>query len=150
MTCSPDVPPATTAINVPSSPESSAALTRFVADGLIATLESYRAGRLPAHRFAWELTHRTDTLAQLHPDSRVVAQLRRLHRGMDNPRTELTADSGCARRGVTASTEEQNCLSVTLISLRACSATATRTARASPLATGRWPQPTHNHNHTRR
>ena len=40
-------------------------LRRFVADGLRATIDSYAAGELPLHRFAWELNSRLATLADL-------------------------------------------------------------------------------------
>jgi hypothetical protein len=71
MACSRDFPPATL-INNPGSVELSGALVRFVTDGLVATLEFYRAGQLSPHRFAWELAARTDTLAELCPASRAV------------------------------------------------------------------------------
>jgi hypothetical protein len=139
MTCSRDFPPATP-INNPGSAELSAALIRFVTDGLVATLEFYRAGRLPPHRFAWELAARTDTLAELHPASRAVTRLRWLQHRINNPRTEHTAGG---QIGV-LSTDEQNCLTVTLASLRATSSSAatTRTATtrtATATTAGRWP-----------
>jgi hypothetical protein len=112
MTCSRDFQPATPTNN-PSSAELSAALIRFVADGLVATVDSYRAGQLPLHRFAWELAARTDTLAELHPASRAVTRLRWLQRSIDNPHTERAA-GGRAE----LSTDEENSLTVTLASLR--------------------------------
>jgi hypothetical protein len=146
MTCSRDFPPATP-INNPGSAELSAALIRFVTDGLVATLEFYRAGQLPPHRFAWELTKRTDTLAELCPASRAVTRLRWLQRSINNPHTEHTELAAGGRAEL--STDEQNRLTVTLASLRATSATATRTARATPPAkTSRWPHRSVDHNRT--
>jgi hypothetical protein len=47
---------------VTNPPAASAAIIRFVTEGLIAALGSYHAGRLPpVPRFAWELVNRTDT-----------------------------------------------------------------------------------------
>lgn len=43
----------------------SAQLARFVADGLLATVESYHRGALPLHRFVWELRVRVDALADV-------------------------------------------------------------------------------------
>lgn len=40
-------------------------LRRFVTDGLRETINSYTAGALPLHRFAWELHSRLGTLAEL-------------------------------------------------------------------------------------
>lgn len=48
-------------------PSCSPALARYVTDGLLATIESYRSGTLPLHRFAWELAVRMDVLAALDP-----------------------------------------------------------------------------------
>ena len=88
----------------PSTPATSA-LTRFVTDGLLATIDSYRAGNLPLHRFAWELRTRIDSLAELDPPSRTVTRLRWLQRAVEllhaERHNELTAD-------------EQNDLTVTL------------------------------------
>ena len=48
----------------PSTPTSTS-LIRFVTDGLLATIESYQAGNLPLHRFAWEL-HTTNPMLDMH------------------------------------------------------------------------------------
>ena len=137
MACLCDFPTATTN---PCSAELSAALIRFVTDGLVATLDSYRTGRLPLHRFVWELSARTDTLAELHPGSHTVTRLRRLQHSINNPHTEPATD-----RGVQLATDEENSLIVTLASLRACSTATTRTTRAVTPTTattaGRWPHP---------
>jgi hypothetical protein len=136
MTRSRELPPGVPT-NTPNSPELSAALIRFVTDGLVATLDSYRAGQLPLHRFVWELAARTDTLAELHPASRAVTRLRWLQCSIDNPHTEHTE---LPAGGGQLTTNEQNCLTITLASLRVTSATAARTARATPPATAsRWP-----------
>jgi hypothetical protein len=150
MTCSLDCPTATTN---PCSAELSPALIRFVTDGLVATLDSYRTGRLPLHRFAWGLSARTDTLAELHPGSRAVTRLRWLQHSIDNRHTELAAG-----RLVQLATDEENSLTVTLASLRACSTATTRTARTPSAATatataatvGRWPHRPRGHDHRER
>lgn len=50
-------------------------LIRFVTDGLRDTIDSFAAGALPLHRFAWELRSRLDSLAEL-VDRRALAPLR--------------------------------------------------------------------------
>lgn len=40
-------------------------LRRFVTDGLRETIDSYAAGTLPLHRFAWELDSRLNDLAEV-------------------------------------------------------------------------------------
>jgi hypothetical protein len=129
MTCSRDFP---TTTNIPDPVELSPALIRFVTDGLVATVDYYRAGQLPLHRFAWELSVRTDTLAELHPASRALTRLRWLQRSINNLHTEQAAG-----RRAQLSTDEENSLTVTLAGLRASSAATTRTARTSPPGHGR-------------
>ena len=76
------------------------ALVRFVASGLLATVESFRRGGLPLPRLARELQARTDVLAELGPPARVLTRLRWLHREVsrldcalrDAGRTELDPD----------------------------------------------------------
>ncbi len=58
-----------------SSPSPSP-LVRFVVEGLLATIDSYRAGTLPLHRVAWELSIRIDLLAELEPPNRTLTRLR--------------------------------------------------------------------------
>jgi hypothetical protein len=50
-------------------------LIRFVTDGLRETIDSFAAGALPLHRFAWEMRSRLDSLAEL-VDRRALAPLR--------------------------------------------------------------------------
>ncbi len=66
-------------------------LTRFVVDGLLATLASHRAGELPLHRVAWELRIRLDTLAELHPPARTLTRLRWLQLAVQRLHEELLA-----------------------------------------------------------
>jgi hypothetical protein len=88
------------------------------------------------------LSARNDTLAEPHPGSRAVTRLRWLQHSIDNRHTELAAG-----RLVQLATDEENSLTVTLASLRACSTATTRTARTPSAATatataamvGRWP-----------
>jgi hypothetical protein len=114
MTCTLDFPSATPS-KVPPSPASaelSPALVRFVTDGLAATLDSYRAGQLPLHRFVWELTARVETLDGLAAPTRAVTRLRWIARGLAALHTELAAT------GRTLTVDEENSLTVTLVSLR--------------------------------
>lgn len=50
-------------------------LRRFVTDGLRETIDSYAAGTLPLHRFAWELDSRLNDLAEVtgRPHGRLLA-----------------------------------------------------------------------------
>jgi hypothetical protein len=78
----------------------SAALLRLVTGGLLATIDSHLAGRLPLHRFAWELRTRIDTLAAFDPPCRTLTRLRWLQRAVERldaglteaGRAELTGD----------------------------------------------------------
>jgi hypothetical protein len=88
-------------------------LIRFVADGLIATIDSYRSGQLPLHRFSWELGRRIENLAELHPAPRTLTRLRWLHRDIDQLNTRHLTTGHAAR-----SADEDNALTVTLVSLR--------------------------------
>lgn len=56
------------------------ALVRFVADGLLACVDSYLRGELPLHRLARELEARTDALSALGPPARTLTRLRWLYR----------------------------------------------------------------------
>ena len=115
MTCTPDFPstPSATPANTSSaSAVVSPALVRFVTDGLTATLESYRAGQLPLHRFVWELTARVETLDGLAAPTRAVTRLRWIARGLAALHSELAA----ADRTLTV--DEENSLTVTLVGLR--------------------------------
>jgi hypothetical protein len=107
-----------TSPNTTNHPAQSATLIRFVTDGLIATIDSYRATQLPLHRLTWELNSRIDTLAELHPATRTLTRLRWLHHDINNLHTTL-ATTG--RTDLT--TDEQNSLTVTLVSLRTALAT---------------------------
>ncbi|HEY9414498.1 MAG TPA: hypothetical protein VIQ30_07055 [Pseudonocardia sp.] len=106
-----------------TSAADSPALVRFVTDGLLATIEAYRIGTLPLHRFAWELDTRIDTLAGLAAPTRVVTRLRWLARSVELLRTDL-AD----RAALTG--DEENSLIVTLVDLSTVLATL---APESPL-----------------
>lgn len=116
----------TTAVNSP-------ALVRFVTAGLVATIDSYRSGGLPLHRFAWELVSRVDTLAALDAPARVVTRLRWLQRTVELLNTELAAGG---RRELSG--DEENSLTVTLGSLRTVLATL---SPHSPLSTRPAPPP---------
>jgi hypothetical protein len=116
-TISVPAPRVTTRATAAGSSAPSPALIRFVTDGLTATLDSYRAGQLPLHRFVWELTARIETLDQLPAPTRAVTRLRWITRGLAALHTEL-ADAG---RAPTA--DEENSLTVTLVSLRTALAT---------------------------
>jgi hypothetical protein len=114
MTCTLDFPSGTPSkVHSPASAELSPALVRFVTDGLTATLDSYRAGQLPLHRFVWELTARIATLDGLAVPTRAVTQLRWIARGLAALHAELAA---AGRAELTL--DEENSLTVTLVSLR--------------------------------
>jgi hypothetical protein len=110
---------------VPVSPVPSS-LVRFVTDGLLATIESYRAGQLPLHRFTWELHSRIDTLSELSADRLTLTRLRWLHRTIDNLHAELL-ESG--RR---PTVDEENTLTVTVVSLRTVLGSLTPPAPLDP------------------
>jgi hypothetical protein len=123
------------------SPVLSGALVRFVTDGLIATIDSYAGGRLPLHRFSWELAARIDTLEGLHPATRAITRLRWLHRTIHNLHTHLVA---AGRAELTP--DEENTLTITVASLRTAVATlgphtpidpAGAAQAANPTAAGR-------------
>lgn len=108
----------------PSTPTSTA-LTRFVTNGLLGTIDSYQAGNLPLHRFAWELHTRIDTLSELAPPSRIVTRLRWLQRTVELLHSELinrshsTGHAGATTTGHASghtelTADEQNSLTVTL------------------------------------
>jgi hypothetical protein len=121
-----------TSPNTTNHPAQSATLIRFVTDGLIATIDSYRATQLPLHRLAWELDSRIDTLAELHPATRILTRLRWLHRDIDNLHTTL-ATTGRTQ----LTTGEQNSLAVTLVSLRTVLAALGPDAPLDPTGTAR-------------
>jgi hypothetical protein len=118
----------------------SATLIRFVTDGLIATIDSYRGDQLPLHRFTWELSSRIDTLAELHPATRTLTRLRWLHHDIDNLHTELAATG---RTHLTA--DEENSLAVTLVSLRTALITLGPDAPLDPTGAARPTTPTVPH-----
>lgn len=100
----------------PAAQTGSPALVRYVTDGLLATIEAYRTGTLPLHRFAWELAARIDSLSELDPPALVLTRLRWLQRGVEL----LHAGSAGRTRGGghTRLTEgEENSLTVTLVGL---------------------------------
>lgn len=96
---------------------SSTPLLRYVTDGLMATIDSYLAGALPLHRFAWELSARVDALASLDAPTRTLTRLRWLHRTV-----ELVHDAQSAR-GADLTRDEENTLTVALADFRAVLAT---------------------------
>jgi hypothetical protein len=104
---------AMTSPNITDSPAPSGILIRFVTDGLIATIDSYRSGQLPLHRFSWELCNRIDSLAELHAATRAVTRLRWLHRDIDHVHAQCVTTG---RAALTA--DEENALTVILVSLR--------------------------------
>ena len=79
-------------------------LRRFVTDGLRETIDSYTAGALPLHRFAWELDARLSTLSELTglPQWRTLAALRAAQRAIAEVDTALR-DTG--REGLTRADE---------------------------------------------
>jgi hypothetical protein len=114
MTCTLDFPAATSSnVHSPAPAVVSPALVRFVTDGLTATLDSYRAGQLPLHRFVWELTARVDTLDGLAAPARAVTRLRWIARGLAALHAELAT---AGRQSLTV--DEENSLTVTLVGLR--------------------------------
>lgn len=62
----------------------STAVLRFAVTGLRAATDSYLAGDLPLHRFAWELRIRVDALAELTPPTRTLTRLRWLQRTVEH------------------------------------------------------------------
>jgi hypothetical protein len=90
-------------------------LVRLVTAGLGATLDSFRAGHLPLHRFAWELTARLEALDGLvaAPARRVVTRLRWIALGLAALQAEVAA---AGRTELTA--DEENSLTHTLDGLR--------------------------------
>jgi hypothetical protein len=88
-------------------------LVRFVADGLLATTDSFLTGRLPLHRLAWELRVRIDALAELCPPPLGLTRLRWLHRDVERLLAAL-ADAG---RSVPTA-EERSRLAGTVAGLR--------------------------------
>jgi hypothetical protein len=125
------------------STPTSTSLIRFVTDGLLATIESYQAGNLPLHRFAWELHTRIDTLAGLDPPSRTVTRLRWLQRTVELLHAELTsrADAGGHAGHPAGHTEltadEQNFLTVTLRDMTLVLATLTPPSPLDPAGAAR-------------
>jgi hypothetical protein len=125
------------------STSAGSALTRFVTDGLLATIESYRARNLPLHRFAWELRTRIDSLAELDPPSRTVTRLRWLQRTVELLHAELTnrADAGTTAVHTQGHTEltadEQNSLTVTLRDMALVLATLTPPSPLDPAGAAR-------------
>jgi hypothetical protein len=99
-------------------------LVRFVTDGLLATIDCYRAGSLPLHRFAWELRTRIDSLAELDPPARTLTRLRWLQRNVELLHDDLSAD-------------EQNILTVTLRTLTLVLATLTPPGPLDPSGAAR-------------
>jgi hypothetical protein len=124
-----------------TSPTTSTAspLIRFVTDGLLATVESYRAGSLPLHRFAWELRTRIDSLAELDPPSRTVTRLRWLQRTVELLHSELTirADTHSEDRRTELTSDEQNDLTVTLRNLTLVLATLNPRSPLDPAGAAR-------------
>jgi hypothetical protein len=81
-------------------------LIRFVTDGLMATIDSYLAGALPLHRFAWELSARVETLSSLDAPTRTLTRLRWLLRTVElvhaaqSARAGRSSEAAAARGGV--------------------------------------------------
>jgi len=90
-------------------------LRRFVADGLRATIDSYAAGTLPLHRFAWELDSRLTTLSELSelPRRGSLATLCIARKAITAIDTELRATG---RGGLT--TAEKHTLAAAVAELR--------------------------------
>lgn len=142
-----------TSADQPATQPTSTTLVRFVTDGLLATIDAYRSGTLPLHRFAWELRTRIDSLAQLDPPSRTVTRLRWLQRSVERLHAELSnrltdrADtsgptghttSGHTTSGQTELTaDEQNDLTVTLRTLTLVLATLTPPSPLDPSGAAR-------------
>jgi hypothetical protein len=108
----------------------SPALVRLVTDGLLATIEAYRTGTLPLHRFVWELDARINTLAGPSVTTRVVTRLRWLARSVELLHTEL-ADRG------ELTGDEENSLTVTLVDLRTALATLAPDSPLDPAGAAR-------------
>jgi hypothetical protein len=109
-------------------------LVRFLTDGLMASIDSYRAGTLPLHRFAWELSARVETLASLDAPTRTLTRLRWLLRTVELVHVAQSARTaaGSAAVGPTAAggptaadltATEENTLTVALADFRAVLAT---------------------------
>ena len=126
---------------IPTLPTTStgSTLIRFVTDGLLATIDSYRAGSLPLHRFAWELRTRIDSLAELDPPSRTVTRLRWLQRTVELLHSELTTrtDTHSADRRTELTADEQNDLTVTLRNLTLVLATLNPRSPLDPAGAAR-------------
>jgi len=114
-------------------------LRRFVADGLRATIDSYAAGTLPLHRFAWELDSRLATLSELSELSELprrgsLATLCVARKTITAIDTELRATG---RGGLTAA--EQHTLAAAVTALRteltrlAQSVPSTPTVQCAPI-----------------
>jgi hypothetical protein len=88
-------------------------LIRFVTDGLRDTIDSFAAGALPLHRFAWELRSRLDSLAEL-VDRQALAPLR------SRQCIVATIDVALRESGRTgATTSEKRILASALAAMRA-------------------------------
>jgi len=96
-----------------SSPRS-CPLRRFVTDGLRATIDSYTAGTLPLHRFAWELDSRLATLAELTglPHYRTLTALRAAQQAIAAVDAELRATG---REGLAATEDHTVAAAVTTL-----------------------------------
>jgi hypothetical protein len=143
----------TKSIDRPAGNSTSTALLRFVTDGLLATIDSYRLGQLPLHRFAWELHTRIDSLAELDPPSRTLTRLRWLQRTVELLHSELTnrldnrltnradTDGHTAAQSTDRRTEltadEQNDLTVTLRNLTLVLSTLTPPSPLDPAGAAR-------------
>jgi hypothetical protein len=127
--------PSTPSTSTRSPSGSAPALVWFVTEGLSATIDSYLSGRLPLQRFAWELAARIDTLAGLDAPARTVTRLRWLQRAVENLHSEL------ARAGRPLTGDEENCLTVTLVSLRTVLATLTPESPLDPAGAARPSSP---------
>jgi hypothetical protein len=110
----------------------SPALARFVTGGLLDTVESFRLGTLPLHRFAWELRTRIDSLAGLMPSTRTLTRLRWLERDVARLHATLVA---AGRTELTA--DELAGLGATLAGLRTVLATLTPHDPLDPSGAGR-------------
>ena len=102
---------------------SSTPLLRFVTDGLTATIDSYLAGTLPLHRFAWELSARVDTLSSLDAPTRTLTRLRWLLRTVELLHAAQSARSAETGHATGLSGDEESTLAVALTGLRAVLAT---------------------------
>lgn len=98
-------------------------LIRFVTEGLTATIDSYLAGSLPLHRFAWELSARVDMFSSLEAPTRALTRLRWLLRCVELLHAAQSARSAETGRAAGLSGEEENTLTVVLADFRAVLAT---------------------------